>query len=163
MKAWPALAALLILAPPLPAHAEDPPGFADTPWGAARRDVVAKLVKDKCSWSVTIRKPEGDTIACYDYALGAVGSVLVNLEFVDDQFQRYTIVASNRRLPEFRAWVRQQFGEPTTIMQLTGEVATWDWPSGATALFRQHCLTSSEACFTLSAPPGRSSPSASRH
>jgi len=158
----PAALLALTLTSSVSAFAEDPAGFAEFPWGSARRDVVAKLVRDRCSWSVPVKKPQADTIAdtiaCYGYQLDSVGPVVLNLDFIGDALQGYTIIAPARRLAEFRAWVKKQFGEPASVMQLTGEIASWRWPSGTTAIFREHCLTSTEACVSLSGPSARSSP-----
>ena len=135
-----------------PAALANPLGFADLPWGATRATVVDKLVKDKCRWSVDVRKMDEDTIVCYDYSLEGIGPVVLNLDFVDGAFHGYTILVPSQRLADFRGWVRQQFGQPTHTSQYTGEVASWQWPAGASAVFRQHCMRPTEACLSLDGP-----------
>jgi len=130
----------------------DPAGFTDIPWGATRATINEKLVKDKCGWSVNVQKIDEDTIVCYDYPLEGIGRVVLNLDFVDGAFHGYTIMVPSQRLGDFRSWVRQRLGEPTHTSQYTGEVASWQWPSGASAVFRQHCLRPTEACLSLDGP-----------
>ena len=137
------------------ASAEGPSGFGQFDWGTPRSDVVEKLVKPWCSWSLAIDKFGEETIACYDYQIDGIGAVVLDLDFAEGGLQGYTIMAPSRRLSNFRAWVRKQLGEPAKVVHLTGEVAAWEWPSGTTAVFRQHCMRATEACLSLSGPATR--------
>ena len=153
MKKYVLVVALMLVAMAAgTSEAEGPSGFAEFPWGAVRADVVDKLVKARCKWSVTIPKLGEDTFACYDYQLEGIGPVIVDLSFLDNGLQAYTIMAPGDRLPAFRAWISKELGQPSEVLQFTGELAVWEWPSGAAAVFRQHCMRRTESCLSLSAP-----------
>ena len=157
MRPFLVLAALLSFSTTSLASAEDQTGFGDLPWGSPRATVVDRLVKSSCGWSIALEKIGEDTIACYDYPLESVGPVVLNLDFRDDLLQGYTILVPGRRFNDFRSWVKKRLGEPVQVMQFTGEISTWQWPSGATAVFRQHCMRPGEACLSLSAPGAKRS------
>jgi len=133
--------------------AETPVGFAGLPWGSAREAISNRLVKDKCGRSQTFQTVRGDTsIACYEYEIESVGPVLLNLEFVDDTLQGYRISVARAHVADFRAWIRRQLGNPADVARFGGEVATWQWAAGTTAIFTEHCLTTAEACLSVSSP-----------
>lgn len=157
-----ALAALACLTIAFPARAESPKGIEGFAWGAARAEVAARLIAEKCARRMTYERLSGDkTIACYDYAVADVGPVLLALDFVDDALHGYRLMVPQSRVPTFRSWLARELGNPAESSRQLGEVATWSWPGGTTAVFTRHCLSTVEACLTVTAP--RAAAEAKRH
>lgn len=156
MRALAAVTALACLSLATPARAESPKGIEGFAWGAARADVAARLVAEKCARGMTYERLSGNkTIACYEYAVGDVGPVLLNLDFIGDTLQGYRLMVPKSRVATFRSWLKRELGDPADSSRQLGEIATWSWPGGTSAIFTLHCLTTSEACLTVTSPRGR--------
>lgn len=148
-----ALAALTCLLPLSAARAESPTGIEGFAWGTPRAEVATRLIAEKCARGMTYERVRGDkAVACYEYAVADVGPVLLTLDFIDDTLQGYRLTVPRSRMATFRSWMKRELGDPAESSRHLGEITTWTWPGGTTAIFTLHCLTSSEACLSVSSP-----------